>query len=92
MTMQATNRRVKKSFTLAPDVLAFVAETRRKRKTGSDSEALNLLLQEQMLEAKLRELDAAVKEYYDNASDEELQEQKEWAQGTAPNMFLGIPE
>ena len=92
MTMQATSRRVKKSFTLAPDVLAFVVETRRKRKTGSDSEALNLLLQEQMLEAKLREMDAAVKEYYDNASDEELQEQKEWAQGTARNMFLGIPE
>ena len=92
MTSQATTRRVKKSFTLAPDVLSFVVETRRKRKIPSDSEALNLLLREQMLEAKLREMDAAVKDYYDNASDEELQEQKEWAEVAAPNMFLGIPE
>ncbi|HWE86304.1 MAG TPA: hypothetical protein VG267_15280 [Terracidiphilus sp.] len=92
MTMQATNRRVKKSFTLAPDVLAFVVETRRKRKIGSDSEALNSLLHEQMLEAKRREIDASIKEYYDNASEEELQEQKEWAEGAARSMFLGVSE
>ncbi|HWG21034.1 MAG TPA: hypothetical protein VG225_10945 [Terracidiphilus sp.] len=90
--MHATNRRVKKSFTLTPEVLAFVGETRRKHKTRSDSEALNLLLQGQMHEAKLREIDAAVKEYYDTASDEELQEQKEWAEGAARSMFLGVPE
>lgn len=92
MTVQATNRRMKKSFTLAPDVLAFVVETRRKRKTGSDSEALNLLLQEQMLEARRREIDAAIKEYYDTASDEELRDQEEWARGASQNMFLGVPE
>ncbi len=92
MTTQATNRRVKRSFTLAPEVLAFVVETRRKRKARSDSEALNLLLQEQILEAKLREIDEAVRGYYDTASDEELREQKEWAEGTSRNMFLGIPE
>ncbi len=88
MTTQAKNRRVKKSFTLAPDVLAFVVETRRKRKTGSDSEALNLLLKEQMLEAKRREMDAAFKEYYDTASDEELFESAEWAGMAGPAVLL----
>jgi hypothetical protein len=72
--------------------LAFLGETRRKRKLGSDSEALDLLLREAMLEAKRREIDAAYKEYYDTASDEELAEQREWAEMTGPNIFAGVPE
>jgi hypothetical protein len=43
-------------------------------------------------EAKLREIDAACKEYYDNASDDELAEQREWAEMTAPSMFTDIGE
>jgi hypothetical protein len=92
MTNKATDRRVKRSFTLAPEVLAFVMETRRKRKAGSDSEALNLLLNEQMLEAKRRDIDAAIKQYYDAAGDGELQEQREWGEAAGPNLFAGIPE
>jgi hypothetical protein len=72
--------------------VAFLGETRRKRKLGSDSEALDLLLREAMLEAKRREIDAAYKEYYDTASDEELAEQREWAEMTGPNIFAGVPE
>ena len=59
MTIHATNRRVKRSFTLTPDVAAFVSETRQKQRARSDSEALDLLLRESMLEAKRRQLDAA---------------------------------
>jgi len=92
MTMQATERKIKKSFTLAPEAVAFLSETREKRKAGSDSEALDLLLREAMLEAKRREIDAAYKEYYDTASDEELAEQREWAEMTGPNIFAGVPE
>jgi hypothetical protein len=51
-----------------------------------------LLLREAMLEAKRREIDAAYKEYYDTASDEELAEQREWAEMTGPNIFAGVPE
>ena len=92
MTTQATGRKIKKSFTLAPEAVAFLTETREKRKAGSDSEALDLLLREAMLEAKRREIDAAYKEYYDTASDEELAEQREWAEMTGPNIFAGVPE
>ncbi|MGA2206697.1 MAG: hypothetical protein ABSG10_08190 [Terracidiphilus sp.] len=92
MTVQATSRKLKRSFTLAPESVAFVMETRQKRQAGSDSEALDLLLRELMLEAKRREIDAAYKEYYDTASDEVLTEEREWAEKTAPNMWLGIPE
>jgi molybdopterin synthase catalytic subunit len=92
MTMQATSRKMKRSFTLTPEVVAFVGETRQKRGAGSDSEALDLLLREAMLEAKRQEIDAACKEYYDSASDEELAEQREWAEMAGPNIFLGVPD
>src|ERR1039458_7570470 len=77
MTMQATTRKMKKSFTLTPESVAFLGETRQRRRAASDSEALDLLLRELMLEAKRQELEAATKEYYDTASDEELAEQRE---------------
>ncbi len=53
----------------------------------SDSEALELLLRELIFEAKRREIDAACKEYYDTASDEELAEQREWAEAVGSNLL-----
>lgn len=38
--------------------------------------------------AKLRELDTAYKEYYDQASDEELAEQLAWAEGVSRNLWM----
>jgi hypothetical protein len=92
MTMQATNRKMKRSFTLSPETVAFVGEIRQKLGAGSDSEALDLLLREAMLETKRKEIDAACKEYYDMASDEDLAAQKEWAEMAGPNMFVGVPD
>jgi hypothetical protein len=92
MTIQATDRKMKKSFTLAPESVAFLSETRQRRKAGSDSEALDMLLRELMLEAKRQELEAATKEYYDTASDEELAEQLEWAEMASASMWRGVPE
>lgn len=90
MTTQATTRKMKRSFTLMPESVAFLAKTRQKRGAGSDSEALDLLLREAMQEAKLQEIDAAYKEYYDTASDEELAEQGEWARMVGPNIMVDI--
>jgi hypothetical protein len=83
---------VKRNFTLSAEALAFLGETRQKRGLRSDSAALDLLLREAMLGEKLRQIDAAYKEYYDTASDEELAEQREWAEMTGPNIFAGVPE
>lgn len=90
--MQATTRKMKKSFTLTAESVAFLSETRQQRKAGSDSEALDLLLRELMQEAKRQQLEAATKEYYDTASEEELAEQREWAEQTAPSIWIGLPE
>ena len=92
MTLQATTRKVKRSFTLTPEAVAFVGETRQRRGAGSDSEALDLLLREAMLEARRREIDAACKEYYDTAAEGELAEQREWAELAGPSMWRGGPE
>jgi hypothetical protein len=90
MTMQATTRKMKRSFTLSPEAVAYLGETRKKRRAGSDSEALDLLLREAMLEARRQEIDAAYKEYYDTASEEDLAEQGKWAEMVGPNMFADI--
>lgn len=90
MTMQATTRRIKKSFTLTPESLAFLSETRMRRNAGSDSEALDLLLGELTVEAKRQRIDAAYKEYYDTASDEELAEQQEWAEMAGPGILVDL--
>jgi len=90
MTMQATVRKIKRSFTLTPESVAYLGEMRKKRGAGSDSEALDLLGREEMLEAKRQEIDAAYKEYYDTASDADLAEQSKWAEMAGPNMFADI--
>lgn len=92
MTMQTATRRVKRSFTLTPEVAAFVTETRQKQRAKSDSEALVLLLRELMLESKRQELEAATKAYYDTASEQDLAEQSEWAEQASRSMWIGVPE
>lgn len=90
--MQATVRKMKRSFSLTPESVAFVADTRRQRQAGSDSEALDILLREAMLEVKRQELEASITAYYDSITDEERAEEREWADNTAPNLWLGVPK
>lgn len=92
MPSQPTSRKIKRSFTLAPESVQFLHQTRLRRKANSDSEALDQLLKELRLAAIQVDIDAAYKDYYDTVSDEVLKEQHEWAEGAGPAMFLGIPE
>jgi len=92
MTIQATTRKIRRSFTLSPEAVAFVQETRRSSGVRTDSEALESLLHEARSEAKRREIDAACKEYYDTASEEELAEQREWAERVGPNLLIEAPD
>jgi RNA polymerase-interacting CarD/CdnL/TRCF family regulator len=66
----------------------FVAETRQRRKAHSDSEALDLLLRELMRDTRRQEIDAAYKEFYDSASDEQLADELAWAEMAGPNVLL----
>jgi hypothetical protein len=51
-----------------------------------------MLLREAILEAKRQEIDAATREYFDTASEEEQAEQREWAEMVGPNIFSGVSE
>lgn len=88
MTIQAPIRKLKRSFTLSPEIVGFVVETRQNRGAGSDSEALDMIVREAMLAVRRQQIDDAYKDYYDTASDEELKEQGKWADLVAPNMFI----
>jgi hypothetical protein len=72
-------RRVKRSFTLTPESVAFLNKTRQQRGVPSDSETLDLLLRELIQESKHRELNAAYTAYYDTISEDALTEESEWA-------------
>jgi hypothetical protein len=65
MIMNPDARKMRRSFTLSPEAVRFISETRQRCGAKSESEALELLLREAMLEAKRQEIDAACKEYYD---------------------------
>ncbi|MFP5207243.1 MAG: hypothetical protein ACLGSH_17955 [Acidobacteriota bacterium] len=81
MTTLSSARKIKCSFTLSPESVAYLRETRAHRHSESDSEALDLLLKDLQQEARRRDLDAAVTAYYDTATEGELREEREWSEG-----------
>ncbi len=90
MATHASLNKIKRSFTITPESAAFLREARREVNAGSDSETLDLLLKELIEKRKLAEIDAAFKDYYDTASDEQLAEEREWAEMVGPNVLAGI--
>jgi len=89
--MRTNSGKTRVSYTLTHGLLAFIAETRQRRSLSTNSEALESLLHEAILEAKRREIDAACKEYYDTATEEELAEHLQWAEIVGPNILLVEP-
>lgn len=84
MTNVIAKRRIKKSYSISAEAESFVRKVRKTRKIASDSEALDLLLREAIEVHRKSAVDAAYKAYYDSASDQELEEEKSWAEfGTA---------
>ena len=80
MTKATGSSRVKKSYSLSGEAVAFVARIRRARKIGSDSETLDLLIRQAMEIQRKSKVDAAYKAYYDMASDADLAEESSWAE------------
>ncbi|HZL29426.1 MAG TPA: hypothetical protein VFC39_23075 [Acidobacteriaceae bacterium] len=84
MTDVIAKRRVKKSYSISVEAEGFVRKVRKARKIASDSEALDMLLRELIEVHRKSAVDAAYKAYYDSASDQELEDEKSWAEfGTA---------
>ena len=90
MSTQATANKIKRSFTITPESAAFLREARAERNAASDSETLDLLLKELMVNRQLAAIDAAYKDYYDSISDGQIEEESEWAKMVGRNVFAGI--
>jgi hypothetical protein len=90
MATQATLNKIKRSFTITPESAEFLREARAERNAASDSETLDMLLRELREKRQLAAIDAAYTEYYDSVSDEQLEEESEWAKMVGPNVFAGI--
>jgi hypothetical protein len=80
MTNAISKRRIKKSYSISVEAESFVRKVRKARKIASDSEALDVLLREVIEVHRKSAVDAAYKAYYDSASDQELEEEKSWAE------------
>ena len=84
MTTAPSTQRVKKSYSISREAESFVRKVRQARKIASDSETLDILLRESIEFHRKSAVDAAYKAYYDSADDQELSEDREWAEfGTA---------
>jgi hypothetical protein len=84
MTNVIPRRRIRKSYSISVEADSFIRKVRKARKIASDSETLDLLLRELMEVHRKGAVDAVYKAHYDSASDQELEEEKSWAEfGTA---------
>jgi hypothetical protein len=78
----------RRTFTLSPESLAYLDEQTRQRKLGSQSAFLDELLLEKTMEQRRAALEANVIAYYDALSDEERQEERDWAELAEQNLVL----
>ena len=85
MTVFPTTR-VKKSFSISKESALFIKKVRKSRKIASDSQALDLLIQEALAAERQQGINAAYKAYYDNATVAELEEESSWAHVVAPTL------
>jgi len=77
-------QRTKRSHNISVEAESSVREVRKAQQVASESQTPGLLLRAAMEVHSKRAVDAVDKIYYDSASDEELEEERSWAEfGTA---------
>jgi hypothetical protein len=92
MAATATPNKIKRSFTITPESAEFLREARQEINAGSDSEALDLLLRELILQRKRKAIAKAYTDYYDTISETDLAGETAWAEWVGPNVLAGMDE
>lgn len=77
-TSPKMGRKIKKSFSISVESDTFIRKARKERKSTSESETLDALLNELMTIRKQQAIDAAYTDYYDSMGDDEVAEQRAW--------------
>jgi hypothetical protein len=88
--MANANRHIKRrrTFTLSPASLAYLEQQARERQLNSQSAFLDELLQEKSMEQRRAALEANIAAYYDNLSDEEVEENRAWGELAEQSLVL----
>ena len=77
-TSPRIGRKIKKSFSISLESDSFIRKSCRERKSNSESETLDALLNELMNIRRQQAIDAAYTDYYDALGDSEVAEQLAW--------------
>jgi hypothetical protein len=76
--MGAAVKKARKTFTLSRESLAFLREVEREKHATSVSAALDELLLEKRMEREQERYQASIGAYYDNLSDDQVEENAAW--------------
>ncbi len=79
------NSKVKKTFTLSPQAVSYLAQ-RHKETRKPSSQIIEELIVEKKLQAEQARLSAAITRYYDSLDDEQVQEERAWGQFAESEM------
>jgi len=71
-------RKIKKSFSISVESDSFIRRSCKERKSKSESETLDALLNELMTIRQQKALETAYANYYDSLSDAEVAEENAW--------------
>lgn len=78
---------VKRSFSISRESQEFLERLKRERRAPSVSQVLEGILREFHRQEKRRALDAAITHYYDNLSDEQQREDRDWGELATGEFF-----
>lgn len=71
-------RKIKKSFSISVESDSFIRRSCKERKSDSESETLDALLDELMNIRRQQAIEAAYTDYYDSLGDDEVAQQRAW--------------
>ena len=77
--------KAKKTFTLSPQAVSYLAETHRATHKPT-SQIIEELILERKQQAEQERLSAAITIYYDSISEEQVQEDRAWGQFAESEM------
>lgn len=84
MAVRQTSK-AKKTFTLSPQAVSYLAETHRATHKPT-SQIIEELILERKLQAEQERLSAAITSYYDSMSKEQVEEDRAWGQFAESEM------
>ncbi|MGH9530827.1 MAG: hypothetical protein ACRD2Q_00430 [Terriglobales bacterium] len=76
-------RRQRRTFSLAPETIAYIEQVQKKQDTPSLSAAFEAIVREQQQKEWMDKINAETTAYYDSMTEEEAAEEKAWGEMAA---------